>query len=166
MILKEHIRRIEQQIDDPRVGLPEEVFCFASSIVPMVNVDLLIRDDEGRILLSRRDDKFEGWVWHIPGGIVRFQEKLVHRINQVAQNEIGQFVYTSGVPLAVNEIMSDHRERGHFISFLYECKLVDEILFEEKDVWSDGDLKWFEHCPTDFIKCQKPIYGEYFRKKY
>ena len=162
MTLKEHIDEIEHQIDNPKVGLPEEVFQFASSIVPMVNVDLLIRDSEGRILLARREDKFAGSVWHIPGGIVRFQETFLHRIEEVAKKEIGQPVYTNGIPLAINEIFSDHRERGHFISFLYACKLTEDTLFEERGIWQDGDLKWFDYCPDDFILCQRNVYQKYF----
>lgn len=155
---------IDNQIEDPTKGLPEEVFQFASSIVPMVNVDLLIRDENGRILLARRADKFEGMVWHIPGGIVRFQETLLHRIEQVAKKEIGQPIDINEIPLVINEIFSDHRERGHFISFLYECKLRDETDLKviEKETYRDGELKWFKDCPKDLIECQKSIYQKYF----
>lgn len=54
----------------PEKGLPEPVFEFVSSVTPMVNVDLLVRDENNRILLSWREDKFSGNVWHIPGGII------------------------------------------------------------------------------------------------
>lgn len=163
MLLKEQIQNIEKQIENPTIGLPEEIFQFVSSIVPMVNVDLLVRDKQGRILLARRDDKFEGAVWHIPGGIVRFQETFLHRVEQVALAEIGQKVFTNGIPVEINEIFSDHRERGHFISLLYECELQKELLLEDKKEWKDGELKWFEACPYDFISCQKKIYQKYFR---
>ncbi len=164
MELKQQLATIEACIENPCEGLPEEIFQFASSIVPMVNVDLLIRDAKGRILLARREDKFDGAVWHIPGGIVRFQETLRHRIEQVAIREIGQAVTTSGVPVAINEIFSEHRERGHFISFLYECVLTQKLNLPEKENWENGDLKWFDTCPEDFIFCQKRVYHKYFSK--
>lgn len=162
MTLKEQIANLEMQIEDPTIGLPEEIFQFASSIVPMVNVDLLIRDSRGRILLKRRQDKFDGLVWHIPGGIVRFQETFLHRIGQVAQKEIGQPVYANEVPLEVNEIFSEHKERGHFISFLYECRLKGDFQSEQNKEYRDEELQWFEYCPEDFIQCQKNIYQKYF----
>ncbi len=73
----------------PQEGLPEPVFEFVSSVTPMVNVDLLVRDKDGRILLAWREDKFSGKVWHIPGGIIRFQESMETRIHKVAQQELG-----------------------------------------------------------------------------
>lgn len=66
--LKIYIEGIRDYIDDPRNGLPEELFLFATEITPMVNVDLLVRDDEGRILLAWRDDDIYGTGWHVPGG--------------------------------------------------------------------------------------------------
>jgi hypothetical protein len=37
-------------IGDPRQGLPEEVFLFASRITPLINVDVLTQDDRGGTL--------------------------------------------------------------------------------------------------------------------
>ncbi|MDR2604028.1 MAG: hypothetical protein LBC55_01570, partial [Desulfovibrio sp.] len=62
---------------------------FTSSITPMLNVDLLVRDDAGRILLSWRDDALCGTGWHVPGGVVRFQETLAERVRKTALQELG-----------------------------------------------------------------------------
>ena len=59
---------------DPNGGLPEELFLFVSRLVPMVNVDLFISDDQGRVLLTWRDDEIFGAGWHIPGGMIRYKE--------------------------------------------------------------------------------------------
>ena len=68
------IKFLENQIKNPSKGLPQEIFFFISRITPMINVDLLIKDEKGRTLLAWRDDEFyKGW--HIPGGIIRFKEK-------------------------------------------------------------------------------------------
>ncbi len=164
MDIKNSLKEILDIVGNPGEGLPEEVFEFIASITPMVNVDLLIRDERGCVLLARRDDKFNGSVWHIPGGIVRFRESLLQRVEQVAIAEIGQSVMINETPIAVNEIFSPHQERGHFISFLYECKLKERLDIKEKDQWEHGDLKWFETCPSDFISCQVPLYGKYFKE--
>lgn len=161
--MEETLQEILAAVGDPHDGLPEAVFEFAASVVPMVNVDLLIRDEQRRILLAWREDKFSGSVWHIPGGIVRFKETLLQRVEQVALTEIGQRLQVNSVPLAINEIMAAHQERGHFISFLYECRLTEELEMIEKTVWEPGDLKWFSECPPDFIPCQADVYKEYFQ---
>ena len=55
----------------------------------MINVDLLIRDDTDRTLLTWRHDAFYGPGWHVPGGIIRFKESAANRIAAVAQGELG-----------------------------------------------------------------------------
>ena len=87
MTIQEAIKYLEGQIVDPRVGLPSEIFYFITRLTPMVNVDLLIKDENGRSLLSWRDDKFSGSGWHIPGGIVRYKEKMKNRLNEVAKQK-------------------------------------------------------------------------------
>jgi len=89
MNIHEAIKYLEKEIPDPSKGLAEELFSFFSKIVPMVNVDLLIKDEKGRTLLSWRDDPIHGKGWHIPGGIIRFKETLENRILKVAETEIG-----------------------------------------------------------------------------
>lgn len=163
MNLKEMMQDVYNQIEDPTKGLPEEIFQFISSVTPMVNVDLLVRDENGHILLAMRDDKFEGMVWHIPGGIIRFRETMEERLQKTAVNELGCRVLFEREPIAVNEIFVPHEERGHFISFLYQCRLPEEFEIHSGEPASEGDLKWFSNCPRDFIKCQRGIYGKYFK---
>ena len=107
-------------------GLPLELFHFVSRSTPIVNVDLLIKDEYGRVLLAWRDDKFAGSGWHVPGGIIRFKETIEDRIKKVSQIEIGLEVDYDPNPLAFNEVILEHDTRGHFISFIHECYLYSE----------------------------------------
>jgi colanic acid biosynthesis protein WcaH len=63
-------------VTDAQKGLPQELFYFVSQLTPMVNVDLLIKNQKGQTLLTWRDDQFYGSAWHIPGGIIRFKESF------------------------------------------------------------------------------------------
>ena len=69
------VRRLEKALEedgiDPRQGLPESVFIMASSLMPIVNIDLFIVDGKGRVLLSWRDDLYHTKGWHIPANIFR-----------------------------------------------------------------------------------------------
>ena len=56
--LKSAFNSIKCSVDDPRVGLGEEIFEFVSSLTPMVNVDLLVRDPKLGTLLAWLSDKF------------------------------------------------------------------------------------------------------------
>ena len=87
------LQKIRNKIQNPREELPEEIFLFATEITPMVNVDLLIKDKDGRILLSWRNDRFYDKGWHVPGGILRLQETFEQRIQLTALEEIGCRAY-------------------------------------------------------------------------
>ena len=153
---------LEKQILNPSTGLSEEIFLFVSRMTPMINVDLLIKDEKGRILLSWRDYKYDGTGWHVPGGIVRFKEKLETRILKVAEEEIGTKVEFDPVPIAVNQVICNQNTRGHFISLLYKCFLSSKFIpknagLKKGDI---GYLKWHASCPINLIKVHE-MYRKY-----
>src|SRR4051812_2311240 len=76
-----------REIPAPERGLPDAAFSFALKIVPMVNVDLLVKAKDGRTLLAWREDEY-GTGWHIPGGIIRLGEMTQDRIHAVADHEL------------------------------------------------------------------------------
>ena len=86
MHLKKYINLIEQSIDNPKIGLPEEIFKLVSRITPLINVDLLIKDRSNKTLLTwRNPGETTAAGWHIPGGIVRYKENVVDRIHAGAR---------------------------------------------------------------------------------
>lgn len=162
MNIHEAIKFLDKQILNPSLELPEEVFLFISRITPIVNVDLLIKDENGRTLLSWRDDQFAGAGWHLPGGIVRFKEKLEERLQKVAEKEIGAAVEFEPIPIAINQIICKHNTRGHFISVLYKCFLSSEYIPKNTGLSNKdkGYLKWHDFCPPNLIKVHE-IYRSY-----
>src|SRR5437660_7547460 len=126
MRLEEHIAAIELSIDDPRRGLPQSVFDLISRVTPVVNVDLLVRNHRREILLTWRDDElYHGW--HVPGGVVRFKERMADRVAAVARIELAAAVTMKPEPLAVNQIITARAARGHFVSFLFDCTLTGPL---------------------------------------
>jgi colanic acid biosynthesis protein WcaH len=160
--ITEAIEILEKQIKNPLVGLPDEIFYFISKLTPMVNVDLLIKDEKGRTLLAWRDDQFSKQGWHLPGGIIRFKETVETRVKKVAETEIGAEVNFDSIPIAFNEIICDHDVRGHFLSFLYKCSLNNSFIPLNKGLSKNdpGYLMWHEVCPTNLIKVHE-IYRKY-----
>lgn len=160
------IAPLEAALGDPRQGLPEEVFLFASRITPLINVDLLIQDDAGRTLLTWRDDEFFGQGWHIPGGIIRYKETAAERIRACALQELGAEVSFDAAPLLVLETIRPHRSRGHFISLLYRCRLRTP---PEENLRADGShppppgaWRWHRGSPPDLLEVQAP-YARFLR---
>lgn len=162
MQLTQAITEIEQTVSDPKKGLTKEVFQFVSRLTPLVNVDLLIKDDNNRILLAWRDDQFAGQGWHIPGGIVRFKESFEARIEQVALTEIGCPVIFNPNPIAINQTISKHDTRGHFISLLYQCSVNAHFIPDNNQlsITDPGYLMWHANCPDNLVRSHE-IYRQY-----
>lgn len=141
-------------VPDPHRGLPDAVFYYVSRTTPLVNVDLLIKDGRGRTLLAWRDDPHAGTGWHVPGGIIRFQETMAERIEQVAQREIGTRVACDPTPIAINEMIHrDRQVRGHFISLLFNCRLDAAFVPDNggREAGDPGYLAWHDTCPANLI---------------
>lgn len=161
MNIKEAIEILNNEIKDPKFGLPDDIFLFISKNVPLVNVDLLIKNEKNQILLSWREDEYGGIGWHIPGRIKRFREEtkrsvfqlLLKELNFDIQNHRYKFLEK---PLNYGEYITNNKDniRGHFISFLYECKLFNYNIKNIQDSLYPGYLKWFNKCPDNLVKSQ------------
>jgi len=157
-IHKQAFAALDAWVGEPAGGLPEEFFLFLSRFTPLVNVDLLIQDDRHRTMLTWRQDQIYGAGWHVPGGIIRYKETAEDRIRATARRELGTEVAFDPEPIAVEQLMDpDRRERGHFISLLYRCRLLappDTRLRyvhgdPQRDQWA-----WHDSCPRDLISAQ------------
>lgn len=148
---------------DTDQGMPEELFLLVSALVPITNIDLLVVNRRGQLLLSRRNDPYYENGWHIPGGCMRFHESFERRIQETAKRELGCTVSFDETPLAVRNVirgerdsLSHPRERSHNTAILFRCSLPDDYqidngLLTEAD---NGYLKWFDTLPSDFLKLQ------------
>lgn len=156
---------------DARGGLPEELFLLISSLSPIPNVDLLITDKQGRLLLSRRNDAFFGDGWHIPGGCIRFGETMEQRIQATARTELKCEVFFEPVPIAVCDVFCESRpklkypnERRHHLAIMYQCYLPDGYEIDNRGLteYDPGYLKWFFTLPDDFLRVHD-VYLDYLK---
>ena len=155
MRLEDHVAAIDAAAREPEKGLPEAVFDLLSRLTPMLNVDLLIRNERRETLLTwRHDELYLGW--HIPGGVIRFKERMEDRIAAVARLELGTTVrLVKPEPVAIHQIIQPvRRARGHFISFLFECELtghLDESLAFRSGSPQNGQWAWHATYPPAMI---------------
>lgn len=158
----EAIEILDNDINDPTTGLPEEIFLFISRNLPVIGVDLLIKDENNRTLLSWRDDKYSGTGWHIPGGILRLKEILEDRVKKVAEIEINTEIEFDHIPLKIVQFILNQKERCHVISFLYKCYLPSTFIPDNKNLLKNdaGFLMWHDKCPDNLIEMQE-IYRNY-----
>jgi ADP-ribose pyrophosphatase YjhB (NUDIX family) len=158
------ISKIKGQAPQPKLGLPQELFYYVSETTPLINVDLLIKDAQGRTLLTWRDDQFYGPAWHIPGGIIRFKETMESRIHQVALRELQAQVRFHTTPVCVTELMNAERDvRGHFISLLFACELTS-LPDASKAYLGQGDpipeqWAWHDRAPEHLLSVHERFRG-------
>ncbi|MBM3251247.1 MAG: NUDIX hydrolase [Candidatus Omnitrophica bacterium] len=159
MEIKQRIDLLESLIKNPSKGMLEDIFLFVTRITPIINVDLLIKNKQNQTLLTWRDDGFYPPGWHIPGGIVRYKEKISDRIKAVAVSELGAKIEFIKEPLAINEVIHPLRKnRGHFISLLYRCALVGapaQSLKQRKGIPRPGEWAWHSACPENIISVHR-----------
>ncbi len=147
--------------------LSEEMFLLASRLTPLVNVDLLIQDRQGRTLLTWRDDAWFGPGWHIPGGIIRLGESAGARIQAVAQSELATTVTFVAEPVQVLQLFDpDKSDRSHHISLLYRCRLAG-CLAESEQYQSGsprpGQWAWHVDTPKDLL-VEQHAYAKHFNR--
>lgn len=162
--LKNLIEKVGEFVPDAKKGLPQDIFYFISRLTPLINADLLIKNDKNQALLVWREDQFYRG-WHIAGGIIRFKEKISDRILAVAKNEFGAAVEFDPAPLAMHEKFATDRDiRGHFISLLYRCRLLSELNDTLKCVDPEnpktGQWMWHDKCPDNLIH-QHEVYRKF-----
>jgi len=156
---------LDAWVQEPSCGLPEEFFLFLSRFTPLINVDLLIQDDCRRTLLTWRQDETYGAGWHVPGGIIRYKETAEDRIRATALRELGTGVSFELQPFAIEQTMAgERRERGHFISMIYRCRLLgppDPDRQYLRGVPLREQWAWHHVCPANLIPWQD-AYRKFF----
>jgi colanic acid biosynthesis protein WcaH len=165
MTILDAVKFLDDSIPDKTIGLPEDIFYFISRTTPLINVDLLVQDNRGRLLLTWRDDKYYGPGWHIPGGIIRFKETLEQRIQKAAKRELGADVSFDPKPLTIEQfILPEWENRAHFISFLYRCSVSESFIPDNstRKRYDTGYIAWHDNCPEDFLNVQDP-YRKFFK---
>ena len=154
------VRRWFDKIE-ARNGIGQDLFLAISQLTPSVNVDLIIKSaDETSTLLTWRDDEYYGPGWHVPGGVIRFKEKMIDRVHKVAITEFNRKLLHVKGPIGFHEMFNTTRDvRGHFVSFVFSVKL-NEPPDSKLQVVSDpfhGGWHWFEKCPENLIPNQSAL---------
>jgi len=164
--LQRAVQKLDERVPNPTAGLPDEVFYYISRTTPLINVDLLVKDQRRGLLLAWRDDPHTGKGWHIPGGIIRYKERIETRIQQVAESELGAQVEHDAEPLTIQQIIAEpKRDRAHFISLLYRCSVPDHYEIDNGEI-SEGEpgyLKWHRSCLVDDLLSWHEIYRPYLQ---
>ena len=118
--------------------LSDEDFAYIYSKVPRFNVDLIIRKNEGIVLIKRSIEPHIG-KYHMPGGTVYKGETFKVAATRVAKTETGFDVEVLG-QLGAMEFPAE--KRGdlivHTVSIVIECKVVGGELKKDNNAKEIG----------------------------
>jgi colanic acid biosynthesis protein WcaH len=98
--------------------LPDETFKSVIQHTPLISIDLIVRNEQGEVLLGKRVNAPAKGYWFVPGGRVRKNETLDDAFIRLVREELG---IESGVTRA------DAKFLGVFEHFYDDCVFGGDV---------------------------------------
>jgi len=137
--------------------LPAYKYLQAIELTQVVSIDLICKDQQGRVLVGKRKNEPARGTWFVPGGRVYKGETPIEAIPRLSMNEIGFLIYKSECKfIGVNdhiyntnfqEEVDEHKSLipTHYVCLAYEVTVDPEKLnLQQFDIQHDG-MRWMTH---------------------
>lgn len=98
--------------------LPDETFKSVIQSTPLISIDLIVRNEQGEVLLGKRVNAPAKGYWFVPGGRVRKNETLDDAFVRLVREELG---IESGITRA------DAKFLGVYEHFYDDCVFGNEV---------------------------------------
>jgi colanic acid biosynthesis protein WcaH len=131
----------------------EKGFRQVSKTTPLVSIDLIVRNKEGKVLLGKRTNRPAKGYWFVPGGRIRKNERLTDALQRIARAELGLVLTLDPAKLmgAYEHIYDDNffGEEGintHYVVLAYEyfleagMQIILDNQHSEAKWWAVDDL--------------------------
>lgn len=143
--------------------LTQEEFDLIYGRVPRLTVELAIRTDEGVVMTKIPKGPAKG-QWNVPGGTVRFGERLTAAAKRVAQTELGVDV-TIGNNLGCIEYpeLLAAGERGWPVGVVFEATINSGSL--PRSDYGEP-VQCFQYVPDNMIVSQAIFFEGYLTDIY
>jgi len=119
--------------------------------VPRLCVEVLIVDRKNGIVLTKRSIGPAKGKWHLPGGTVRFKEKLKNAVKRVALAETGLKVEVEST-LGIIEYHDFKGYGGYPVSICFMVKSSGGLLKHDNNA---SDIGFFKKMPVSMVKEHK-----------
>ncbi len=138
--------------------LSPEDFGKIVRLTPLVAIDFVLHDPDGRILLGLRNNEPAKDTYFVPGGIIRKDEKLSHAFARILKVETGLEIPMTNARLlgAFEHFYPNNRlnEPGygtHYIVLAHELRLASRPEIQLDD--QHGDSVWW--TPSEILASPK-----------
>lgn len=134
----------------------QDRFLTLVDAMPLVSIDLLLEDAEGRFLVGRRNNRPAMGMWFVPGGRVFKGESLRAALSRIVVQELGEAVSVSGWQSCgfAEHFYDDNfcnapNVKTHYVVFPHRLRLdvIDPIIVADKQ---HGEMSWFSS--SDLLK--------------
>ena len=128
--------------------LKKSVFTTVIDSTPLVSIDLLIENTDGKILLGYRNNRPAKGYWFVPGGRIQKGESMDDAFQRLTQSEIGEvFKRENAIFLGPYEHFYDDYVFGEDVSTHYVVlgyKLICDIDLSTLPSAQHNEYKWFD----------------------
>ena len=127
--------------------IDEDTFAVVVRNAPLVSIDLMLRDPEGRIFLGRRNNEPAKGMFFVPGGVIRKNETLDAAFRRILAAETGLAGERSGARLmGAYEHLYPTNRYGDPAYGTHYVVLAHEIVFAQRpDIRLDkqhSEFRW------------------------
>ncbi len=116
---------------------------------PLVSIDLILEDPQGKILLGKRNNRPAQGYWFVPGGRIQKNEKLADAIKRISLTELdAEFTLSDGQLLgAYDHIYNDNFSgvdgiNTHYVVLAYRISLRDNFKIVPDEQHSE--MRWWD----------------------
>jgi colanic acid biosynthesis protein WcaH len=127
--------------------LPAEHFVRMVADMPLVSIDLVVRNPEGEALLGQRLNRPAQGCWFVPGGRIRKDERIPQAFARLVREELGVDIsFESAEFLGVYEHHYSDNFSGadfstHYVVLAYELML--DLSLSALPVEQHGSYRWW-----------------------
>lgn len=129
--------------------MEDKHFLNVVASAPLVSIDLIVRNEDGAVLLGKRTNRPAKGYWFVPGGSIRKNERLVNAFERISTTELGcplelkearllgvfEHLYEDNF-LAADDVST------HYVVLAYECDLgtADRIVLDGQH----SEARWWK----------------------
>lgn len=125
--------------------LSKKEFDEIYSKVPRLTVEIVIKTIDGIYLTKRNIEPCKG-MWHLPGGTVRFSEKITDAVSRIAKRELG-------IKVNETELLGYIEYPSHYLNGLDSPVGIAFLIKEFDGLINVNDeasnSRWFKQLPMN-----------------
>ena len=126
--------------------LPDEDFSKVIENTPLVSIDLVVYDSNGRVLLGKRKNRPARGHWFVPGGRIQKNESLSAAFERLTSEELGlKQDYASALLLgAYDHFYTDSvfgdTPNTHYVALAHKVSLSQHLQLPN---YQHSEYRWF-----------------------